>query len=288
MDSEHALSRLSQITQNLEQATLEDITQLLDCFNGSPILIDGVSTMPFNDPVTAARLNARYSELTGEEHQNFLEQQPKVLENLLSRENFWLQNDVYTPMQMDLFRRLKENIDKSGHGVEIVCGGDNHVLNRFTSITRNIRQAELEDVTQLLNYFNGPSVLIDGIPTMPFNDPVTAAMLNGRYSEFTEENHPNYMVQQPKVLDELLKQEAVLIGAGAYSESDFNTFKNMRNQFTRHNRREKITSFFNGIKKIGDKFGLTKYEVGNSGRQLQELEQAQAIEPSQDVESPEI
>ena len=232
-------------------------------------MIDGVSTQPFNDPRIAARLNARYSELTGENHPNFLLQQEKVLDGLLSQEKNLIKNDAYTPMEFSTFRRLKENL-KSGQGVEIISGRSEHVLNRFDSIIRNIEQASLEDVSKLLDYFNGPSVMIDGVSVHPFNDPRIAARLNARYSEFTGENHVNFLVQQEKVLDNLLAQETFLKSHGAYSEDDFKTFRNFRENLANR------TSYKETISK------LTNEDASKElGMQVQNMLQANEITTSE-------
>ena len=228
MDSKNVLLRMQNIVSNLENAQLEDVDKLLNYFNGESVMIEGVSTRPFNDPKIAAMLNARYTELTGEDHPNFLAQQPKVLDDLLSRESFYLRNDAYTPMQMDMFRRLRENVDRSGPGVEIIVNGKNHVLTRMDSIMQNLGEARLEDVEQLLKYFNGESVIKEGVPTSPFNDPKTAAMLNARYTELTGENHPNFLTQQPKVLDDILSQERVYLKNDAYTPTQMDMFRRLK------------------------------------------------------------
>ena len=56
------------VIQNLDTATAEQISQQLDYFNGEPVMVNGTAYHPFNDPTTAARLNARYKELTGQDH----------------------------------------------------------------------------------------------------------------------------------------------------------------------------------------------------------------------------
>ena len=259
MDSKNVLLRMQNIMNNLENAELDDIDQLLNYFNGESVMIEGVSTRPFNDPKIAAMLNARYTELTGEDHPNFLAQQPKVLDDLLSRESFYLRNDAYTPMQMDMFRRLRENLDRSGPGVEIIVNGKNHVLTRMDSIMQNLGEATLEDVDQLLNYFNGKSVLMDGTYTRPFNNPDMAARLNARYSEFTGQNHSNYMVQQPKVLANILKNEKLFIENGAYTESQIHSYRLMKQNID--NSPERKEAVFSSMKNLGTRFGITASKI---------------------------
>ena len=62
----NVLERMQNIVDNLSNANLTDVTELLNYYNGDAVMINGTSYPPFNDPITAARLNARYHELTGQ------------------------------------------------------------------------------------------------------------------------------------------------------------------------------------------------------------------------------
>lgn len=83
MKEKHVLVRMTSILNNLDNASLEDVSQLLEYYNGKPVLIDGVTYHPYNDPRVAARINARYNELTGKDHPTFIAEQKdksKVIE----------------------------------------------------------------------------------------------------------------------------------------------------------------------------------------------------------------
>lgn len=64
VEGHHPLLDFVKVTNNLQNASLEDVSAQLDYFNGSPVMINGCMYHPFNEPVEAARLNARYFELT--------------------------------------------------------------------------------------------------------------------------------------------------------------------------------------------------------------------------------
>ena len=107
-----------------------------------------------------------------------------------------------------VYEQLKNN--------NMSIGNHNHILNRTTDIILNPQEASLEDISSLLNYYNGKPVLIDGVAHHPFNDPMSAAKLNARYKELTGQDHPIFTEQVPKVINELMKNKDMLVQAGAY------------------------------------------------------------------------
>lgn len=111
VEGHHPLLDFNKVMSNLESASLEDVSAQLDYYNGSPVLIDGTSYHPFNDPVSAARLNARYLELTGENHPTFVEQAPKVIDGLLKDAPSLIEAGAYTPMYFEKIARIKNNIE---------------------------------------------------------------------------------------------------------------------------------------------------------------------------------
>ncbi len=112
--------------------------------------------------------------------------------------------------------------------MEVVNGLKNHVLGRFNQILDNLAQANLEDVDNLLKYFNGAPVLIDGVIHHPYNDPLMAAQLNARYLELTGQNHPTYLRELPIVANRLLNDEEKLLKAGAYLPSYFEAVASLK------------------------------------------------------------
>ena len=80
-------------------------------------------------------------------------------------------------------QRLKNNT--------ISIGNNNHILKKASKILLNPEEASLEEISSLLNHYNGSAVLIDGIAVYPFNDPISAAKLNARYRELTSQNELN-------------------------------------------------------------------------------------------------
>ena len=200
MDNTDMYRRYHTIMKDLHEASLDDVTFLLDIYNRPPVNEQGEKQFTFNDPVIAARINARYMELTGQNNSHFVEQQQRVLDNILKQENHYLRIGAYTPSELDLFRRLKQNIDGKGPGIEIISSKSDHVLNRSSAIMQNPSKAGYEDVDGLLDYYNGEPVLVDGTIVHMFNDTGIGASLNARYSEFTGKNHSNYLEQTPAVL----------------------------------------------------------------------------------------
>lgn len=106
----HVLERMQNIMDNLSNANLNDVTELLNYYNGDAVMINGSLYHPFNDPSTAARLNARYHELTGQDHPRFVEQAPIVIDGLMKDKDMLLQAGAYTPMYFDRLEQIKGNI----------------------------------------------------------------------------------------------------------------------------------------------------------------------------------
>lgn len=109
-EGRHPLQNFNEVKNNLRNASLEEVSVLLDYYNGNPVLIEGNSYHPFNDPLMAARFNARYFELTGENHPRFVEQAPQVIDNLLKDAPKLMQEGAYTPMYFEKIARIKNNI----------------------------------------------------------------------------------------------------------------------------------------------------------------------------------
>ena len=102
---------------------------------------------------------------------------------------------------------------------------EKHILEKMTDIMNNLATANAEEVTELLNYYNGPAVVINGIAHHPFNDPMTAARLNARYHELTGRDHPRFVEQVPIVIDDLLANKESLIQSGAYRPEYFDNLE---------------------------------------------------------------
>ena len=121
-----------------------------------------------------------------------------------------------------VYEQLKSN--------NMETGNHNHILNRTNEIILNPQEASLEDISSLLNYFNGKPVLIDGVAHHPFNDPMSASKLNARYKELTGQNHPVFTEQAPKVIDDLMKDKDMLIQAGAYGTDYFDKLEQIKQE----------------------------------------------------------
>ena len=103
----NVLERMQNIVDNLSNANLTDVTELLNYYNGDAVMINGTSYPPFNDPITAARLNARYHELTGQDHPRFVEQAPIVIDGLMKDKDMILQASVYDSSYFDKLEQIK-------------------------------------------------------------------------------------------------------------------------------------------------------------------------------------
>ena len=205
---ESYIEKFNAIKRNISQASLADIKDILDHYDQDSVLIDGKLYHFRPNALQGASLNARYKELTGQDHPTFVKAQEQILEEQIKNGQGISVNGHPT-----VYEQLKSN--------NIEIGNHNHILSRANEIILNPQKASLEDISSLLNYFNGEPVLIDGVAHHPFNDPISASKLNARYKELTGHNHPVFTEQAPKVIDDLLKDKDMLIQAGAYGVDHF-------------------------------------------------------------------
>jgi len=100
------------VTSNLDSASLEEVNNVLNSFNGKPILQeDGSAYHPFNDPLVAAKLNQRYLTLTGQDHPRFVEQAPIVINEMLKDKDVYLSSDVYKPEYFDNLEIIRSDLE---------------------------------------------------------------------------------------------------------------------------------------------------------------------------------
>ena len=209
------IDKFDAIKFDISQASLDDIKDILDHYDQDSVLIDGMQYHFRPNALQGASLNARYKELTGQDHPTFVKAQEQILEEQTKNGQGISVNGNPT-----VYEQLKSN------NMEI--GNHNHILNRTNEIILNPQEASLEDISSLLNYFNGKPVLIDGFAHHPFNDPMSASKLNARYKELTGQNHPVFTEQAPKVIDDLMKDKDMLIQAGAYDTAYFDKLEQIK------------------------------------------------------------
>lgn len=209
------IDKFDAIKFDMSQASLDDIKDILDHYDQDSVLIDGIQYHFRPNALQGASLNARYKELTGQDHPTFVKAQEQILEDQIKNGKGISVNGNPT-----VYEQLKSN--------NMETGNHNHILNRTNEIILNPQEASLEDISSLLNYFNGKPVLIDGVAHHPFNDPMSASKLNARYKDLTGQNHPVFTEQAPKVIDDLMKDKDMLIQAGAYDTAYFDKLEQIK------------------------------------------------------------
>lgn len=210
------IDKFDAIKFDMSQASLDDIKDILDHYDQDSVLIDGIQYHFRPNALQGASLNARYKELTGQDHPTFVKAQKQILEEQIKNGQ---RISVGNPT---VYEQLKSN--------NMETGNRNHILNRANEIILNPQEASLEDISSLLNHFNGKPVLIDGVAHHPFNDPMSASKLNARYKELTGQNHPVFTEQAPKVIDDLMKDKDMLIQAGAYGTDYFDKLEQIKQE----------------------------------------------------------
>lgn len=202
------LEKYEAIKYDISKASLEYVKDILDHYDKESVLVSGMQYHFRPNVLEGASLNARYRELTGQDHPIFARVQPKLLDEKIKEPGNISVNG--TP---SIYKLLRDN------AIEI--GNHNHVLKRFHIILAGIDSASLEDVTALLNYFAGNPVLIDGLAHYPFNDPVTGDKINTRYVELTGKNHPVFAARAPQIIAGLQKDKNTLLQSKAYGPEYF-------------------------------------------------------------------
>lgn len=211
------IDKFDAIKFDMSQASLDDIKDILDHYDQDSVLIDGIQYHFRPNALQGASLNARYKELTGQDHPTFVKAQEQILEEQIKNGQRISVNGNPT-----VYEQLKSN--------NMETGNHNHILNRANEIILNPQEASLEDISSLLNHFNGKPVLIDGVAHHSFNDPMSASKLNARYKELTGQNHPVFTEQAPKVIDDLMKDKDMLIQAGAYGTDYFDKLEQIKQE----------------------------------------------------------
>lgn len=104
---------LASVLDNLQEASLEDVKEHLNLYNSEPIrLDDGTYYHPFNDPVTAGKLNQRYKDLTGQDHPRYVKQAPTIINSLLKDEEKLVNSGAYQPEYFDQVRIFKADLEE--------------------------------------------------------------------------------------------------------------------------------------------------------------------------------
>lgn len=209
------IEKFANIKYDMSKASLADIKEILDYYDQESVLISGSQYHFRPNVLEGASLNARFKELTGNDHPVFARTQPQLLEAEIG------QPQISVNGAPSIYELLRDN------AIEI--GSHNHVLNRFHDILNSLDTASLEDVSSLLNYFNGNPVLIDGVVHHSYNDPMTGSKLNTRYAQLTGKNHPVFAERAPKLIDSLLENKESLMRSGAYGGDYFNQLEQIDN-----------------------------------------------------------
>ena len=209
------IDKFDKLKFGMSKASLEDVKDILDHYDQDSVLIGGIQYHFRPNALEGASLNARYKELTGQDHPTFVKVQQQILDEKIKDDQGLSVNGNPT-----VYEQLRNN--------NMTIGNHNHILNRASEILLNPQEASLDDISPLLNYYNGQPVLIDGVAHYPFNDPMSAAELNARYKELTGQDHPVFMEQVPKVVDGLMKDKDMLVNAGAYDTSYFDKLEQIK------------------------------------------------------------
>lgn len=221
------IDKFDAIKYDMSKASLDDVKDILDHYDQDTVIINGLQYHFRPNALQGASLNARYKELTGHDHPIYVKVQEQILNEQIKNGQ-----EISVNGNPSVYEQLKNN------NMEI--RDHNHTINRANEIILNLQEASLEDISSLLNYFNGKPVLIDGVAHHPFNDPIFASKLNARYKELTGHDHPVFIKQAPKVIENLMKNKDMLIQRGAYDAEYFNKLEALVRVINDKNRNKRI------------------------------------------------
>ncbi len=107
------IKTLDEVLGDISNVSLEEVNEQLNIYNGHPIpQPDGTMYHPFNDPIVAAKLNARYRELNdGADHPNFVAQAPEVINGLLNDREMLLESGAYKPEYFEGLELVKADLE---------------------------------------------------------------------------------------------------------------------------------------------------------------------------------
>ena len=179
-------NRFQEIRFDMDKASLEDVTEILNHYNQGPINGNHFDI----NPLDAACLNERYKQLTGHDHPVFIKEQMKVLDKELSGEQLTFNG------YPSIYQRLKNNLTGEGLGITILPSRSGSYINKFDEIKYDMSKASLEDIKDILDHYDQDSVLINGNQVHFRPNPLQGASLNERYKELTGQDHPTFVKVQ--------------------------------------------------------------------------------------------
>lgn len=215
--------KFQEIKYDMSKASLEDVKNILDHYNQGIIEVNGVNYHYNINPLDAACLNARYKQLTGQDHPTFISEQGKVLDEIIKSGE-----GISVDGKPTIYQRLKNNLTGEGLGISILPNKKDSYIDKFDAIKFDMSKASLDDIKDILDHYDQDSVLIDGMQYHFRPNALQGASLNARYKELTGQNHPVFTEQAPKVIDDLMKDKDMLIQAGAYGTDYFDKLEQIK------------------------------------------------------------
>lgn len=215
--------KFQEIKYDMSKASLEDVKNILDHYNQGAIEVNDVNYHYNINPLDAACLNARYKQLTGQDHPTFISEQGKVLDEIIKSGE-----GISVDGKPTIYQRLKNNLTGEGLGISILPNKKDSYIDKFDAIKFDMSQASLDDIKDILDHYDQDSVLIDGMQYHFRPNALQGASLNARYKELTGQNHPVFTEQAPKVIDDLMKDKDMLIQAGAYGTDYFDKLEQIK------------------------------------------------------------
>ena len=217
IDSKNFMDVFNDIKFDMSKASFEEVDEILKHYGQDSFLLNGIQCHFSLTPLQGASLNARYKELTGQDHPTFAKVQEEVLREKSEQPSITVNGNKSVYEQM---------LDG-----EVEVGSHDHVLNRFSDIMYGLDEANLDDVNSLLGYYNSPNpVIIDGVAVHAFNDPTSAYKLNNRYRELTGADHPVFLEQTPKVIEGIMEYKDAYLESGTFGQDYFDKLEQMQEE----------------------------------------------------------
>lgn len=183
--------------RSIANLDLEDVSNILDEYE-------------INNQITveiAFRLNRRYRELTGQNHNGYVNRILKDYEKMI-------QGPAFTDTFKKFYTYLKKEIIDGADYIAFI--DDDPIFQKKGEV--NFMDLSDEEIDHLLRFFNGIPALIWGHVFIPFKEkPMEAVFLNDIYDMRTGHFHPTFVENALDILEPIASHEESYCEAGTYS-----------------------------------------------------------------------
>lgn len=189
--------------ESIASLSLEEVTKLLDEYESNDHI--GVEK--------AFRLNKRFRELKGYNHEGYVNRISKDYERIT-------QSPVCTDTYKRFYTYLKKEITDGAEYIAII--DDDQTFQKMGKV--ELKELSDEEIDHLLSYFNGIPVLKEEDVFIPFDEtPMSAVFLNEIYNMRKGHFHPTFVENALTILEPIVSHAETCYESGKYSSFSLET-----------------------------------------------------------------